>query len=662
MEQNRSRASMILTHMVWKLVGLSLLVTILLTTFFIQANGLFGQNHKQNIETMSSWNTAVTFPNNQNAHIAHRIEIEMNTIVPDGAVSGDVFVNTETGTSNGASFQLGSSFIPTETGEADLWDSTFSGVIGADTTWDTNLLLTGDVTVPAGITLTINADTTIFITSNNDDQNSGIWNDKTELLIFGKLLVNGSESAPVYFTSNAANKSAGDWGGIQIREGSTTSELSNCMIRYAIDGVRLTSQDIPGGGDVWATIQNCSIQNNETGIKLHAHTHYPDGIDLHVGAEIKNNLIANNIKEGIFLWNWDGYKSVLTDPFITNNVIRNNNSGVFIRTGSWWWGHVDDRTIIKNNTISNNETYGIFIEVYGSSDTSGSDTDAKPIIERNLLYENHTNIFMALIPQGSDGLQDFQPIVRYNTVSDASFGIVISDTQSYDTFIPTIDHNVFKGFADLSSYAIANQSSRIVNIDHNYWGSTPEEWDAGMPPAIISGTVNNSSPLGSTSPPIITRFASEDGQPGESITIYGANFGTMPKVYLPAILNQTFVGMEPIFIGDEIPQQDVQDPGEVFYSTTIQVPQEIPLTGTFYLSAQPDAIAEVLVDDKVVIKVGDSVVFSHDFSTSGLPKSATLVIPRSTMEQMVGQTVMVEYFDVYGNVVSASEMWLIWIP
>jgi hypothetical protein len=32
------------------------------------------------------------------------------------------------------------------------------------------------------------------------------------------------------------------------------------------------------------------------------------------------------------------------------------------------------------------------------------------------------------------------------------------------------------------------------------------------------------------------------------------------------------------------------------------------------------------------------------------------------MEQMSGQTVTVEYRDVYGNVVNASAMWLIWMP
>jgi len=32
------------------------------------------------------------------------------------------------------------------------------------------------------------------------------------------------------------------------------------------------------------------------------------------------------------------------------------------------------------------------------------------------------------------------------------------------------------------------------------------------------------------------------------------------------------------------------------------------------------------------------------------------------MEQLAGRTVTIEYRDVYGKVVKASAMWLIWLP
>ena len=76
-----------------------------------------------------------------------------------------------------------------------------------------------------------------------------------------------------------------------------------------------------------------------------------------------------------------------------------------------------------------------------------------------------------LSPMGAQdyGFQDFQPTIRYNTIRDAEFGIVMSELKPYDIFAPTIDHNVFEGFDDPSSYAIANQTSRTLNVDNAGW-------------------------------------------------------------------------------------------------------------------------------------------------------------------------------------------------
>jgi len=183
-----------------------------------------------------------------------------------------------------------------------------------------------------------------------------------------------------------------------------------------------------------------------------------------------------------------------------------------------------------------------------------------------------------------------------------------------------------------------------------------------MPIDSISGTIYNSSSLDSNSPPLLTMLSPGKAESGESVTIYGANFGSLPQIFLPAILNQVAFSLEPIFIGDVIPVRDVQTVHETFYSTTIQIPQNLPPTGNFYLSTKPNVISLVLVDDEIIIKVNGSIVYTHDFSAGGLPQSATLIVPRPLMEQMSGQTASVEYRDVYGDVVTASEMWLIWVP
>jgi hypothetical protein len=103
--------------------------------------------------------------------------------------------------------------------------------------------------------------------------------------------------------------------------------------------------------------------------------------------------------------------------------------------------------------------------------------------------------------------------------------------------------------------------------------------------------------------------------------------------------------------------------GEVFYTSSVQIPAALPAGGHFYLSSQPDAAAAVLVDDELSILHNGNEVFNHNFSAGGsLPQAAIVEISRATMEQLAGQTVWVEYRDVYGYVVEASPIWLIWMP
>jgi hypothetical protein len=73
-------------------------------------------------------------------------------------------------------------------------------------------------------------------------------------------------------------------------------------------------------------------------------------------------------------------------------------------------------------------------------------------------------------------------------------------------------------------------------------------------------------------------------------------------------------------------------------------------------------VAAALVDDAMAILLDGSEVFTYDFSPSGTPEPAIVELPRATMEQMAGETVTVEYRDVYGSVVEASAMWLVWTP
>jgi uncharacterized repeat protein (TIGR01451 family)/CSLREA domain-containing protein len=136
---------------------------------------------------------------------------------------------------------------------------------------------------------------------------------------------------------------------------------------------------------------------------------------------------------------------------------------------------------------------------------------------------------------------------------------------------------------------------------------------------------------------------------------------TQHHIYLPLILCNyplTF----PLYIGDAIAVRPVAYRGEVFYTNSVWMPDELPSSGHFYFSSERDTAAAALVDDKLAVLLDDDEIFAYDFSTGGYPQPAIVEVPWTTMEQWAGQNITIEYRDVYSSLVEASTMWLIWSP
>ena len=139
---------------------------------------------------------------------------------------------------------------------------------------------------------------------------------------------------------------------------------------------------------------------------------------------------------------------------------------------------------------------------------------------------------------------------------------------------------------------------------------------------------------------------------------------TIRFVYLPLTMSDYAPPTHfPLHVGDAIPQRAVVHQGEVFYTWSGRVPDALPPDGRFYFSSQQDTVAEVMVDDAMFVLLDGVKVFDYSFSVgSDFPRSAIVEVPRSTMEGLVGQTITIEYRDVFGVIVGATEMWLIWTP
>jgi hypothetical protein len=133
------------------------------------------------------------------------------------------------------------------------------------------------------------------------------------------------------------------------------------------------------------------------------------------------------------------------------------------------------------------------------------------------------------------------------------------------------------------------------------------------------------------------------------------------SIYLPVIMKPA-PNSFPINISDAIATEPIIQ-GKTFYTTTIFIPSNIPVTGQFFLSADSGYISKIGVDDELAIVLAGNEIFVITFALNGSTIHHEIVeVPRNVVEQMAGQTVSVIYRDVYGQQASASEVWLIWVP
>ncbi len=218
---------------------------------------------------------------------------------------------------------------------------TVSGDIREDATWiigDSPYIVTGTVTVRGAshgltATLTIEPGVTVeFATGAGLILGSGSNTYKT----YGALRAQGTEAAPITFTSGAADPAPGDWDGIKFSyyTNSSASILEHCIVEY---GGRSTN------ANVWTqsspAIRNCTIQHSSMyGMYL-----------LGSSSDIRNNTIQHSGGHGMYLDR--------SSPNIRNNaILQNGETGMYLTGAS----NPAIGAASEGNVISGNGTYGIF--------------------------------------------------------------------------------------------------------------------------------------------------------------------------------------------------------------------------------------------------------------------------------------------------------------
>ena len=479
--------------------------------------------------------TTVTFPDGLNATITQHDKTELTAVVPNGVVDGNITVNTNTGTSNPAPFMVGDWFTPDPAGAATTATITASGTLTEDTVWDQDILLTGDVVVPDGITLTIEPGVTVLFDALSDDQAGGTWPEISELRVYGTLTAVGTPTDPIHFTSNADSPASLDWGSIIIYKNSLDSHLAYCTVSYARHAIYfLNLRD--GDGLATGLVEHCTIQESLYGIYL---INRPgtgsSGGTSHSIITVTNNLIQNNDETGINLVASTGsIGSSLDSSLIYNNLVKQNNVGIALFGNHWGNGQIDVQSTIKNNRLQDNNTYNMYLQI------KDLDVTVRPIIENNLFINTsvmtNTHLYIGENPSaGNSGPRVYSPTIRYNTFANAAYGIQMETAHDIAMY-PVIDHNIFYG---LSDFAVSNTTTYTVSVEQNYWGSNETAWDIGAT-GWVTGLITSTNHLDSSSAPILTYVSPGLAQSGESVKLYGANFGVPTENISPVAENDAY--------------------------------------------------------------------------------------------------------------------------
>jgi len=402
----------------------------------------------------------------------------------------------------------------------------FSGAISSDTTWSLSnspYIVTGNVLVASGVTLTIEAGVTIKVSSSAVIQNNGT------------LIAIGTSSDKITFTSNESSPSAGDWKYIFFSNTSVDPTYDGSG-NY-LDGSTLQYVDILYGGsdtskgaiditDSSLYLKNIIVKNSASyGVHFSKSSGGSVGVSKIISSEISNNSAT-----GVYCNCYQYNKSITVE-----NSTINNNAGYGISTGGGDAGgtHIFN---YKNNIITNNSNSGILANangtqnIYGNiiynntgygvrSRGNGTYTIEKNIIVGNnsvgvhgiyathiidnnviannaggievsqggnytvsdnqIVFNNNSGDGSGFDPYGGNSQQAWSPdvsLTRNTFYSNTStFSTILSfQPQNGDPSFVLNNNNIYKNISSYEFKNYRNSSTSTVDAENNYWGTATE--------------------------------------------------------------------------------------------------------------------------------------------------------------------------------------------
>ena len=382
----------------------------------------------------------------------------------------------------------------TNMSHTDFTGSNYNGIcmrnlgISVNSTWDeteASYVLLDDVTVTSGYTLTLGPGVVV--------KPAGYY---VDLLVDGTLLINGTSTNQVYFTSinddsvggqtnnNANPPAAGNWGRVYFRGGSGGT-LEYVEMRYggyyAGGGAMLytdggTTVSVDHG--VFKNSQECAISSDpgyDPTLTNMSHTDFTGS--NYNGICMRNLGISVNST-------WDETEAsyvLLDDVTVTSGYTLTLGPGVVVKPAGYYVDLLVDGTLLINGT-STNQVY--FTSINDDSVGGQTNNNANPPAAGNwgrVYFRGGSGGTLGYVEMrfGEDTIyvQDASPVIANCVLRNNARGLSSYGQNAH----PKIN---YCGIYSNSEYGVYNgQSGQWLDAKNNWWGSTTGPYDPSPPGA-----------------------------------------------------------------------------------------------------------------------------------------------------------------------------------
>lgn len=260
---------------------------------------------------------------------------------------------------------------------------TTSGTLSENEVWSGIVTITGDVTVPDALSLTILPGTEVRFTAFSDDQSSGVDTSRCELIVLGALVADGEPLSPILFTSTAALPARNDWYGIRFNDPEDgLCFVDYCTIEWAYMGVSLQTASPTLTNNI---IRECTYRGisgtaSEINMTVSGNEIYnvgpnSDGHGIYINCKsnttltMTGNIVHAAFGKGIYA-DQNSSATYVTYSLANNQVYSNGGTGIYIRVGD---SSSNSAVTLTNDIAHHNTGYGVQVHFgYWSSNVNGT--------------------------------------------------------------------------------------------------------------------------------------------------------------------------------------------------------------------------------------------------------------------------------------------------